>query len=62
MFLVFEDDTYTRDVLESHAITEEAFRALAADDPARFLSLRRRRLIELERGFAESIGLNYTME
>jgi hypothetical protein len=62
MSLPIAEYIYDVPVLESHAIPQEAFRALSAGDKAEFLKSRRRRLVELEREYVESIGLTYTTE
>ncbi len=46
-------------LLASHAIDEEAAEALVAADYDRFLSLRRQRLIRIEKGFVEKLGFEY---
>jgi hypothetical protein len=51
---------YHPKLLESHAISEPAARALRAGEPAEFLRLRREAIVTLERTFVESLGLELT--
>ncbi|MDM8564390.1 DUF262 domain-containing protein [Candidatus Halobeggiatoa sp. HSG11] len=55
-------ETWDKDFLRSHAISEDAAQALKQDDYETFLSERRQTLIELEKSFIEPLGLDYDSE
>jgi hypothetical protein len=54
--------TLSPEFLASHAITQEAAAALERCDYSVFLTLRRSHLLELEAGFVESLGLQYSTD
>ena len=56
------DDEVLRPVLNSHAITDEAYDALINDDPIVFVDVRAKNLARLEREFMSSLSIKAPLQ